>query len=134
MTLGPQNISKVNIQSTHIECSLKKCQLSTGNLDNLVISLYKPGCRCQELLVERRFSVVLQHDFYPYVWGSGGISVMMLYQCIGLLRKALKVFKVDGSEKMVSFSIECYCSGRNRRHSSHVIIRPGYKDGFFQRA
>ncbi|CAI1211413.1 winged helix-turn-helix domain-containing protein [Serratia fonticola] len=97
-------MSKVYILNTHIEFSPEKSQLSARNSDELVIKLHKPVSRCLELLIERRFSVVPQRDFYPYVWGNegGSVSVMMLYQCIGLLRKALKAFKTGGNDKMIN--------------------------------
>lgn len=97
-------MSKVYILNTHVEFSPEKCQLSSRNADNLVIKLHKPVSRCLELLIDRRFSVVPQRDFYPYVWGDEGgeVSVMMLYQCIALLRKALKAFQVDGDDKMIN--------------------------------
>ncbi|HBE9181137.1 TPA: winged helix-turn-helix domain-containing protein [Serratia fonticola] len=97
-------MSKVYILNTYIEFSPEKCQLTARNTDNLVITLNKPVSRCLELLIERRYSIVPQRDFYPYVWGSEGdsVSVMMLYQCISLLRKALKAFKDAGGDKMVN--------------------------------
>lgn len=97
-------MSKVYILNTHIEFSPEKCQLTARNSDNLVITLNKPVSRCLELLIERRFSVVPQRDFYSYVWGDegGAVSVMMLYQCIALLRKALKAFKTSAGERMIN--------------------------------
>jgi DNA-binding winged helix-turn-helix (wHTH) protein len=97
-------MSKVYILNNHIEFSPENYQLRERHSGNLIIKLHKPVSRCLELLIERRFSVVPQRDFYPYVWGNEGsaVSVMMLYQCIGLLRKALKAFRTDDNEKIIN--------------------------------
>jgi DNA-binding winged helix-turn-helix (wHTH) protein len=94
---------KVYILNTYIAFSPEKGQLTARDTDELVITLNKPVSRCLELLIERRFSTVPQHDFYRYVWGDDGdkVSVMMLYQCIGLLRKGLRAFKMGGGAKMI---------------------------------
>lgn len=67
-------------------------QLTVLDGENFTITLNTPASRCLELLIERRFNLVPQHDFYEYVWGDEGkdISVNTLYQNIALLRKALK--------------------------------------------
>ncbi|HGM5491309.1 TPA: winged helix-turn-helix domain-containing protein [Serratia fonticola] len=56
------------------------------------IALNTPTSRCLELLVQRRYELVPQQDFYDYVWGEGGNSVPAntLYQNIALVRKALR--------------------------------------------
>lgn len=70
----------------------KSCQLTVFGAEKIIISLNAPASRCLELLLERRFELVPQHDFYEYVWGDEAkeVSVNTLYQNIALLRKALK--------------------------------------------
>lgn len=67
-------------------------QLVVFGAENFTLTLNAPASRCLELLIEQRFNLVPQHDFYEYVWGKEGksVSVNTLYQNIGLLRKALK--------------------------------------------
>lgn len=70
----------------------ESCQLTVFGAENIIISLNAPASRCLELLLERRFELVPQNDFYEYVWGDEAkeVSVNTLYQNIALLRKALK--------------------------------------------
>ncbi|WP_431225970.1 winged helix-turn-helix domain-containing protein (plasmid) [Serratia sp. L9] len=70
----------------------ESCQLTIFGAENITITLNIPASRCLELLLERRFKLVLQNDFYEYVWGdeAKSVSVNNLYQNIALLRKALK--------------------------------------------
>lgn len=64
--------------------------------------LNAPTSRCLALLIERRYSVVPQNDFYEYVWGAEGVNVSIntLYQNLSLLRRALRTVD-EGWEKMV---------------------------------
>jgi DNA-binding winged helix-turn-helix (wHTH) protein len=68
------------------------CQLTVFGAEDFIITLHVPVSRCLELLLERRFDLVSQHDFYQYVWQdeAKNVSVDTLYQSISLLRKALK--------------------------------------------
>ncbi|QKJ59632.1 winged helix-turn-helix domain-containing protein [Serratia fonticola] len=68
------------------------CQLTVFGAEDFVITLHVPVSRCLELLLERRFDLVSQHDFYQYVWqdDAKNVSVDTLYQSISLLRNALK--------------------------------------------
>lgn len=70
----------------------ESCQLTVFGAENIVITLNAPASRCLELLLERRFELVLQSEFYEYAWGdeAKSVSVNTLYQNIALLRKALK--------------------------------------------
>ncbi|WP_025121471.1 MULTISPECIES: winged helix-turn-helix domain-containing protein [unclassified Serratia (in: enterobacteria)] len=78
-------------------------QLVAYGSQNLSIVLNAPVSRCLQLLIERRYTLVPQQEFYPYVWGEMGssIPVSTLYQNIALLRKALKAFVTSG-EKMIT--------------------------------
>lgn len=78
-------------------------QLVAYGSQNLSIVLNAPVSRCLQLLIERRYTLVPQQEFYPYVWGEMGssIPVSTLYQNIALLRKALKAFAQRG-EKMIT--------------------------------
>ncbi|MCO7509296.1 winged helix-turn-helix domain-containing protein [Serratia fonticola] len=80
------------IIDSNLEFSPQNFQLTVLDGENLTITLNTPASRCLELLIERRFNLVPQRDFYEYVWGDEGkdISVNTLYQNIALLRKALK--------------------------------------------
>lgn len=53
------------------------------------LALNVPTSRCLQLLLEQRPQVVVQRDFYSYVWGDQGnkVTVNALYQNIALLRK-----------------------------------------------
>lgn len=85
-------MSKRYIIDSSFEFWPTTCQLVVLGIENITISLNIPASRCLELLIERRFELVLQHDFYDYVWGEEGneVSVNTLYQNIALLRKSLK--------------------------------------------
>lgn len=78
-------------------------QLVAYGSQNLSIVLNAPVSRCLQLLIERRYTLVPQQEFYPYVWGDVGssIPVSTLYQNIALLRKALKAF-VNRGENMIT--------------------------------
>lgn len=67
------------------------CQLAILGAEDSIITLHIPVSRCLELLLERRFSLVSQRDFYHHVWPGEGKSVSAdtLYQSIALLRKVL---------------------------------------------
>ncbi|MEE7533825.1 winged helix-turn-helix domain-containing protein [Klebsiella huaxiensis] len=77
-------------------------------IDNhlVVITINQPVARCLELLLERRYEMVLQKDFYPYVWGEHGkaVSINTLYQNISLLRKAFKTFGEKGNNFVITHS------------------------------
>lgn len=96
-------MSKRYVLNASIEFSPQENQLSAYQTDNLAINLNAPVSRCLELLIERRYSLVPQQEFYAYVWGDQGaqVPVSTLYQNIALLRKALKAFK-DAGEKIVN--------------------------------
>lgn len=83
-----------------IEFHPDKFQLVSSHSSNLAVTLHAPASRCLQLLLERRYELVPQNDFYPYVWGDEGTSVPVstLYQNISLLRKALKTFTEDGDK------------------------------------
>lgn len=83
-----------------IEFNPDKYQLVSRHSSNLAVTLNVPASRCLQLLLERRYELVPQNDFYPYVWGDEGASVPVstLYQNISLLRKALKTFSEDGDK------------------------------------
>lgn len=68
------------------------CQLTVFGAEDFIITLHIPVSRCLELLLERRFDLVSQHDFYQYVWQdeAKNVSAETLYQSISLLRKSLK--------------------------------------------
>ncbi|HHQ4309172.1 TPA: hypothetical protein ACSP7Y_005247, partial [Serratia fonticola] len=70
------------IIDTNLEFFPQNSQLTVLDGDNFTITLNTPSSRCLELLIERRFNLVPQHDFYEYVWGDEGkdISVNTLYQ------------------------------------------------------
>lgn len=93
-------MSKRYVLNACIEFYPQKCQLSACENKSLTVKLHAPVSRCLELLVERRYEMVPQKDFYPYVWGSEGkqVPVSTLYQNIALLRKALKTFHEEGSQ------------------------------------
>ncbi|TNV19480.1 hypothetical protein FH968_14800 [Buttiauxella sp. B2] len=62
--------------------------------ENALLShkLNAPVSRCLQLLLEKRPELVMQKDFYQYVWGEQGVGVSInaLYQNITLLRKGLR--------------------------------------------
>ncbi|CAI0876536.1 winged helix-turn-helix domain-containing protein [Serratia fonticola] len=93
-------MSKRYVLNTCIEFYPEKCQLSACENKNMTVKLHAPVSRCLELLIERRYELVPQQDFYPYVWGSEGkqVPVSTLYQSIALLRKALKTFQEEGDK------------------------------------
>lgn len=93
-------MSKRYILNAIIEFSPEEHQLSAYNTKNPAVKLNIPVSRCLELLLERRYELVLQREFYPYVWGNEGVNVPVnsLYQNIALLRKALKTFQEDGDK------------------------------------
>ncbi|CAI1604293.1 winged helix-turn-helix domain-containing protein [Serratia fonticola] len=80
------------IISSEVEFWPENHQLVLRGARDLVITLHIPASRCLQLLIERRYSLVQQRDFYSYVWGDEGVTVSAstLYQNIALLRKALK--------------------------------------------
>lgn len=75
--------------------------VSLSSKENIT-QLNAPTSRCLALLIERRYSVVPQNDFYQYVWGAEGVNVSIntLYQNLSLLRKALRTVD-EGWDKMV---------------------------------
>lgn len=75
--------------------------VSLSSKENIT-QLNAPTSRCLALLIERRYSVVPQNDFYEYVWGVEGVNVSIntLYQNLSLLRKALRTVD-EGWDKMV---------------------------------
>jgi DNA-binding winged helix-turn-helix (wHTH) protein len=85
-------MSKRYIIDSSFEFWPETYQLVAFGAENITISLNMPASRCLELLIEQRFSLVPQNEFYEYVWGEEGhsVSVNTLYQNIALLRKALK--------------------------------------------
>lgn len=98
-------MSKRYILNGSVEFSPENQRLSARDTPKMVVALNLPSSRCLELLVERRFSLVTQQEFYPYVWGSEGAAVpaSALYQNISLLRKALKTFTDEGDKMIKTF-------------------------------
>lgn len=92
------------IISSGVEFWPENHQLVVCGTQNLVITLHIPASRCLQLLIERRYSLILQRDFYSYVWGDEGASVSAntLYQNIALLRKALKSTGEGNKELVVT--------------------------------
>lgn len=70
----------------------------------MTVSLNIPSARCLQLLLERRYGLVGQSEFYPYVWGddAAAVSVNTLYQNIALIRKALRLFDEDGHQFIIT--------------------------------
>lgn len=67
-------------------------QLVPRETSGQAVILNSPTSRCLQLLLERRYSLVSQQEFYGFVWGEEGhtVPVNTLYQNIALLRKALR--------------------------------------------
>jgi DNA-binding winged helix-turn-helix (wHTH) protein len=92
------------IISSGVEFWPENHQLVLRGARDLVITLHIPASRCLQLLIERRYSLVQQRDFYSYVWGDEGVTVSAstLYQNIALLRKALKSTGEENKDLVVT--------------------------------
>lgn len=68
------------------------------------IQVNQPASRCLELLIEKAPQLVLQKDFYAYVWGDAATTVQLntLYQNISLLRRTLKFFGNDYADMVLT--------------------------------
>lgn len=69
-----------------------------------VNQLNQPASRCLELLIERAPDLVVQRDFYEFVWGEAASTVQLntLYQNISLLRRSLKSYGYNYADMVLT--------------------------------